>query len=232
MLASSSLFCTIAPAQANPNVMYELGLAHALGKPTLIVAKPGPGEVPAMINNVPFIPLPTDEQVEDDTFFRQITEPLRTLLEQKEYNNIVWTNARRRHGPYIPERLLRDPDFYSEVTTLRNFGNNIYQRFLELGAGHVSAMTRPALEQTRTFQPKSFEEFRNWLITYDASYRNMVKPEVYDTPKVSLAQAKETIFRFLASLGKDTPRHGEIQRFFGDIVRDVRSWPSLDERMR
>ncbi len=82
-----------AATQANPNVMYELGLAHALGKPTLIVAKADPGNVPAMINNVPFIALPTDEQVEDDTFFRQITEPLRTLLEQTEYNNIVWARA-------------------------------------------------------------------------------------------------------------------------------------------
>ncbi len=219
-------------AQANPNVMYELGLAHALGKPTLIVAKTDAGSLPAMINNVPCIPLPTDEQVVDDTFFRQITEPLRTLLNDKEYHNIVWPSARRRHGPLVPERLLRDPDFYREVTTLRNFGNNIYQRFLELGAGHVSAMTKPALEQTRTFQPKSFEDFRTWLITYDASYRNMVEPEVYVRPKVSLEQARDTIFRFLASLGENAKTHGEIQRFFGDIVRDVRSWPSLDERMR
>ena len=77
-----------------------LGLAHALGKPTLIVANITPGHLPAMINNVPCIPLPTNDQLHRNIFLDEVAGKLRVALAQDRYNNIAWgDNARRRYLP-------------------------------------------------------------------------------------------------------------------------------------
>jgi hypothetical protein len=67
------------------------------------------GSLPTIINNVPCIPLPSKDQILDNTFYFQISRSLHTLR-NNEYKNIVWESAHLREGPSVHKRLLGDSE--------------------------------------------------------------------------------------------------------------------------
>lgn len=71
----------------NPNVLYELGLAHALGKPAIIITRKE-DDVPFDLKALRYLYYDVDDPFWGDTLRKQLTEMCRNALEEKEFNNI------------------------------------------------------------------------------------------------------------------------------------------------
>jgi ISXO2-like transposase domain len=63
--------CSPDPTNPNSNVMYEIGLAHALGKPTILV-KSGEAKLPANLSTKKFIPFKAEDSRSLSTLSREI----------------------------------------------------------------------------------------------------------------------------------------------------------------
>lgn len=61
----------------NPNVLYELGIAHALGKPIILITRNSPNEAPSDIRHYEFIHYRLDKHLE---FLARLDNALQNIL--------------------------------------------------------------------------------------------------------------------------------------------------------
>jgi hypothetical protein len=156
--------------EANANVMYELGVAHALGKPTLIFANTNEDRrhVPVMIRGVPLESLCPERELSTPQFREHLINLL-TDKRRSEYLNLLWSDARPL-GHSLPVKLITDNDFRGQVASLYDFARLIQAEFHQL-SGKLTALTKPSLQQTMTLDAVSLTEFVKSFFDYRESFQ-------------------------------------------------------------
>lgn len=71
----------------NPNVLYELGLAHAIGKPSIIITR-HKDDVPFDLRALRYLYYDTNDPFWGENLRQQITEMIRSVIEHAEFGSI------------------------------------------------------------------------------------------------------------------------------------------------
>lgn len=134
MIYSEILRCDLLIAdvsRANPNVFYEIGLGHALGKPTILIIKEGDGresEIPFDLRSYPFIRYtPTPKGL---TAFQYV---FRNLLED-------FIQSPRKYRPFLPFPVRAEQlPFVTDLEKLgpREFENLCFELIAQMGFQRV-----------------------------------------------------------------------------------------------
>ncbi|MDQ1589714.1 MAG: hypothetical protein QOG71_341 [Pyrinomonadaceae bacterium] len=195
--------CSPEPAtgKPNPNVMYELGMAHALGKPTIILttdinnlpadlrshyvleynpAGMGSGE---FINNI--------KSKIDDLFFRLATENA-NLLTDPVYHDIL----------VVPQKklMLLDNEFWRNFITILKFVKHIRAEILSIRTTHIANLHKAVndiMENPSVWN--SIKSFNEAWENYHSSYQENMKSRVFD-PLPRSGQRVEESFNVLCQL--------------------------------
>lgn len=72
----------------NPNVLYELGLAHAIGKPSIIITR-DEADVPFDLRALRFLYYNTDEPFWGENLRQQLTDMCKSVLTHNDYGSIL-----------------------------------------------------------------------------------------------------------------------------------------------
>ena len=123
--------------QPNPNVMYELGLAHSLGKPTLI-----------MTNNMKSLPI--DIQTKEVLEYRREDEREGSLIlqikdkmvqiEKNMQDALIergWKGISLAHAGH---RMLLEPGFWDKFQVILKFGKLVHHEIQTLESPHVGSL--------------------------------------------------------------------------------------------
>lgn len=90
----------------NTNVFYEVGLAHALGKPVVIITR-SEDDVPFDLKALRYLFYNTDDPFWGQNLTKALTEMLQKLLEEKEYGTVFESIRLVGKTQYEGEEILR-----------------------------------------------------------------------------------------------------------------------------
>jgi hypothetical protein len=71
----------------NPNVLYELGLAHAIGKPSIIITR-NQDDVPFDLRALRYLYYNTDDPFWGESLRQQLTQMCRKVIEQSDFGSV------------------------------------------------------------------------------------------------------------------------------------------------
>ena len=124
--------------QPNPNVMYELGLAHSLGKPTLIMtnAKTRLSDIPTKV----FLKY-SQNDVGEDSLILEIKNKMRDIRDNTQDALIErgWDGISVAHARH---RMLLEPDFWDKLRIILTFGKRVHRQFQALESAYVKLLLR------------------------------------------------------------------------------------------
>lgn len=117
---------------ANPNVMYELGRAHAIGKATILLTT-DPNQLPADLKTK--TAMTYDPARLDENFIFRLYDKMMQVKER--IKNGITDSAER-------EIRVVDgfPTSWRELMKVLNFGKQFHRSFQELDTGHLDALVR------------------------------------------------------------------------------------------
>lgn len=154
----------------NPNVVYELGMAHALGKPTLILTTHPHRErgLPSDLAAVQVLGYSDDDLATRMSHLElKIREAIGDLLRRS--NLLTDTSREDVTVAYARHMMLLGPDFKS----ILDFGKNLHQQIQTIYAGHLDSLVRgideiffndnPTLKQVGELNSR----WRNYTDFYD-----------------------------------------------------------------
>lgn len=115
-------------SRPNPNIFYEIGLAHALGKPAVFLIQEGAGEVPLNLRNYSYL-----QYVMTSKGLAEFQHMLRRILEDfirspRRFRPLLPFPARFVHLPYIVDLEKLDP---------REFENLCFELIAQMGFRRV-----------------------------------------------------------------------------------------------
>lgn len=123
--------------QPNPNVMYELGLAHSLGKPTLI-----------MTNNMKSLPI--DIQTKEVLEYRREDEREGSLIlqikdkmvqiEKNTQGHLIERGWKGISLAYAEHRMLLEPDFWDKFQIILRFAKLVHHELQALESPHMGSL--------------------------------------------------------------------------------------------
>ncbi|HEY0079449.1 MAG TPA: hypothetical protein VGB73_12620 [Pyrinomonadaceae bacterium] len=167
----------------NPNVMYELGLAQSIGKPTLILTT-DVATLPADIDTQYALKY-TEQEVQQKNFLvLRITNEIGTRLGRmrdpltdSSYHQKGISVAQARH------RLLVYPEFWEHYKNILAYAKHIHQQFQTVETGHTSILRRQVDETISSLNVgmrevaafnKAWENYiRAFQTTQEFVYENM-----------------------------------------------------------
>jgi len=111
-------------SQPNPNVFYEIGLAHALGKPAIFLIQEGAGEVPLDLRNYPYLQyaITSKELAKFQHMFRKVLD--------------VFTHSPRRFRPLLQfPAIVVQPPYIVDLEKIdpREFENLCFELITQMG---------------------------------------------------------------------------------------------------
>lgn len=217
--------CTPDPQtqQPNPNVLYELGLAQSLGKPTLILTSD--------LKSLPS-DLRTDYAVTYDpgaiegAGAQGLVQRLRSeFLERKArmtnpLTDPFWpdiTVASDRH------RMLLEPRFWDDFRRILRLTKQVHDHIQTIDTGHVDALLKSIYEIV--FGPGSrrqrigafCEKWRDYTTYYD----NFTQPSLFDGLDETIAEADRSFNRIQEDADASDRRGINTTRKFYDRMKDL-----------
>ena len=125
---SKSDFVVAEISRPNANIFYEIGLAHAMGKPVIILAQEGDFQIPSDFRNIPYIsytPTPKGLSEFRDRFSKFLKD---------------FTTAPRRFRPFLPfPAKFAQPPYIIDLEKLdpREFENLCFELISQMGFRRV-----------------------------------------------------------------------------------------------
>jgi nucleoside 2-deoxyribosyltransferase len=107
---------------ANPNVMYELGLARAIGKPILLMTSDG-SALPADVLGVTALEYAPAEVAAVDGFVRKIKEKMREVLDASP--NCITDSRAKVWVTEAKHRMLLKPEFWGAFNIVFGYANSV-----------------------------------------------------------------------------------------------------------
>jgi hypothetical protein len=163
---------------SNPNVVYELGMAHAWGKPTLILTT-HPNLLPSDLAAVQALRYSDDEVATGASHLvMRIKDAIRDLLVR---SNLLTDGSRRDVcTANRRQRMLLDPDFWANFKAILEFCKEINEQIKLIYTGHLDSLVRevdailyddnPSLKKVRDLK----EHWRTYRDFYDGITRRLV----------------------------------------------------------
>ncbi len=142
--------CTAEAAtqKPNPNVMYEVGFAHALGKPTLLMTADSQS-LPADIRNIYTLTYdPVDTSTADLRRNRELVMRIRLEMQQRldrSHENLIdkaWGErvsvARNRH------RMFLDTEFWDNFRSILDLGKTVHDEMQGIDTAQINPLLAEA----------------------------------------------------------------------------------------
>lgn len=117
------------------NVVYELGIAHAMGKPTIILASEGvtiPADFFAKYA-ILFEPDRLDDKDHHDLILAEIKNKMQDLKDRTKYDLIDTAWQSLVHVDVLPLTFCTSPDVRDSIKKIVSFSNQVYFVFGEIG---------------------------------------------------------------------------------------------------
>jgi hypothetical protein len=218
-----------AKGKPNPNVMYELGWAHALGKPTLILT-----------NDVDTLPsdLKTkhvlayeDTEIGTNELIRKIRENMRDVLEHMNNENPL-TDPSYEDIYVAHERhlMFHNPAFWDNFRNILSFAKLTHDEHQQIDTAAIDKLFKEAKEMYDN--PGQAQRVSNFLLAwgvFDAYYQNVTWPNVYKQIEEALEKADES-FEFLkrAEAGQSLRRNvNDCYGFYKNVKDRLTKYPRL-----
>lgn len=155
------------PCRINANVAYEIGIAHALEKPLIIVAR-NQQEDEWFFKDVSkclWLYTHPEGRFEDQLFVKDLKIRLTSEL-AKKYSSYTWQNAK------IIERQPFNADGLEKAF---NYGKQVHEAFQYFVRGHVTPLSEAALTLSygRAIDPKEYRRIYESYLNY---YKFPVEP--------------------------------------------------------
>lgn len=125
---SKSDFVIAETSQPNANIFYEIGLAHAMGKPVIILVQEGVSQIPSDFRNIPYLSYtPTSKGLSE--FRNRFGKFLKDFI-----------HAPRRFRPFLPfPAKFAQPPYIIDLEKLdpRDFENLCFELITQMGFRRV-----------------------------------------------------------------------------------------------
>lgn len=216
----------------NPNVMYEAGLAHALGKPTVLMTSSAPS-LPADLR-VSYVVEYQDDQLHDPGY----TENLMLTILQAIQDRLAVTGSQHQPGAaeiaiaYSRHKMLLAPEFWDDFRTVLSFAKRIHDQIQAIDSVHLDALRRHIDDIVFRSGAKAQKigSFNSAWRDYSNFYQTFTLPNVFSPLDRTLSSTEDSFNRMPADA--DDPTRQAVQKargFYNDLRDDLRNYPILHE---
>lgn len=209
----------------NPNVLYELGLACALGKPTLILTGDDPRNLPADLRNRHVVRYRGDAA---RSLADQIVEPLFKLLKRlassilidPEYGPDI-SLARAHHWRII------EPEWWDLLATTLRFAKDVHNAFQPFDTGQLDPLLRRLKDlldaPVSAFQAAGVEE--KWDEARNA-YEVQMNSNGLSQPADRFDKVDEAYPKMLKMMPESPRRLTDSQKHYRAIKNGLERYPA------
>ena len=187
----------------NPNVMYELGKAHALGKPTIIIASHQP-KPPSDLADKYYVMYDPSGCNDIDNLVTQLENKMRALKDRTkgELVDPEWMpDIHVVHPLYI---MCVRPDFFTNFTTVIAFGERVYHSFQPID-NQLAQLERKVEEICYAFpatNDQRIHEFRQVWVNYNHCFAD-VNRNIFENRFENRLKIVEDAFIFLDEIADE-----------------------------
>lgn len=210
----------------NPNVLYELGLASALGKPTVVMTD-APKTLPADLDGRYYLEYSQSEAGSGVLVPRitqaisQRTHNLSSLLIEPGLPDFSVAEARHK--------MLLDPEFWDHFKSVLSYAKEIHDEIQAVDVGQVDALLR-SIEDIVYREGSNLQGIRDfgreWR-SYKFYYEGITRPRIFDR----MTHRFDEIDGCFRGMGSGAGRTAEALRisfeFYGQIKDLLRAYQSL-----
>lgn len=187
--------CTPEPQTGtpNPNVMFELGYAQALGKPTAILTTE---KLPSDVQSNYALIYNEDDMKEGGALVSKIVNLFRNLLDRSP--NSLTDDTHYPHISVAQSRygMLVYPEFWGKFKNIFDYANKIQQRFQFVEIYYIGPLLLQATAATksRAVGSTEVEAFRSQWNDYDERFQKITQ-EIYQSRRREQQEVEECFTR-------------------------------------
>lgn len=225
-------------AKANPNVMYELGFAHSIGKSTVILTT----SIETLPSDLQGQNVLTYKESEERTreFLNNIEVLLNQAKERSEKNKTTDTSSYRNiWAAGAKHWLIINPDLCNEFMAILSFAKETHHRFQYLEKTHLEPLHRSFEEIGicfRSFTPEiliqkrvDFKRTWNEFVLYSSYFKQeCLSPLLRDIDKVE--RAFESLLPKADSRTKRLIEQSKKESF-KKISRQLQTYPEAQNKL-
>jgi Nucleoside 2-deoxyribosyltransferase len=190
----------------NPNVMYELGQAHALGKPTVILTT-DLKMLPANIQTKYALGYSPDELKDGSNLILRIKDAISNRIGQVT-NSLTDPTADGIYVASARQKLWFNPRFWEDFSAILNFGRLVHRQFQAIIVHADTLVTKLEAviyntQGTRRPQIRAFsEKWAEYVLFYDL----VTQPFLFDSLEKDLKKIDDC-FNRLPAEADDPTKH-------------------------
>lgn len=218
----------------NPNVLYELGLAHSLGKPTIVLTN-APETMPADLVALRVFTY-TDEELAPANgreIVRRIKEAILDLNRATK-GSLIDPNWDGVSVAYDRHKMLLAPEFWDDFRKILSFAKEIHDQIQALDTAHVDGLLRAIdniLFKAKSKRQKTdaIGELHEQWRHYVSYYNTVTVPKVFEPLPEVLREIDGCFQRIPRHAGSERQRLRTSQGFYNQIKEVLSSYPLLHD---
>jgi hypothetical protein len=181
--------------KANPNVMYELGIAHSLGKPTVILTT-DPGSLPADIRTKYALPYSSEDLNDGPGLILKIKDAISTRITPMT-NPLTDPTVEDISVAPARHRILFLPQFWDDFSAILSFARQVHKQLQPIDSVHADALVKKIEEIIYTQGPKraKISGFNDKWRDYNMLYTLYTKPDFFDVLEADLVRIEDCFNR-------------------------------------
>lgn len=217
----------------NPNVMYELGIAHALGKPVILVIDKRK-VVPVDIQHLHWMTYHRDDNFDPPFFESQIDSRLRqelTTLRKRGESRLLWRDAIISETAEQETRLSLD-ELLTVFKQAFDFGKAIHEEFHALVSSQISPLSKPTSDLTTAIDDIAvMTDFRSTFELYKTYYDGPTTAFLKSLPAATDDARNALSSLMAASPDNILPHVRTLLERFNNVDLNIVVLPTLHERL-
>lgn len=216
---------------SNPNVMYELGLAHSIGKSTVILT-----------NNIKALPanlrgrdvlVYQDGKETGNGFQSELTNRMLSAM-RRTTNGIILDEIKDISLAYARHQLVLNPKSWDNLMTILSFAKDVHHYFQDLDSNHLGSLAKAVddIVDEYTVPSEQANDIQRYWALYDSDYC-----KVWTRFLAGIPNKKKQVtdaYKYLDGIADDTtkPLLEESKKFIDQIDKDLPEFQGLQEEIR
>ncbi|HLG17183.1 MAG TPA: nucleoside 2-deoxyribosyltransferase [Blastocatellia bacterium] len=218
--------------KANPNVLYELGMAHALGKPTIILT-------------TDFSTLPSDIYTKyalkyqsgaiDSALVDRVAFELQARITRMK--DPLTDSDWRQHGVSVAHerhRMFLQPDFWDHFRGILSFAKTIHDEIQGIDTAHADNLLRE-IEGVVFAAGEELRRIRDFIAaatSYMSYYQNRTRPNTFDRLGDLKSKVEDSFAYLLNNSDAATRQQVRLsQGFYTAIERQLGEYQKLNDKL-